>query len=480
MNLVVIKRVILTRITATMIRVLLLALLCTPGCVRQTVKFSAPPPPLSEDRVEYEQGLRAFREFTPEAYLRAIGHFRKALELAPGTCEYAVQLSQTSLFLAQEQRSNYEDFNVALEAGAAPMCAAGTAAFLRLEALVADFAPRRDRTPLTKVGEAVALDPNDGFNWLVTWKLNPTTRDNALLKALELEPNLAAIHYEIGSYKLLTGEYLAARGSFERARELSPKHFRSVIGLAQAISALDDEADIEPLYKEAVELAPTFIEGRVLLGDYYAGLEEIELARDQYLEVIRLNPKFEIAQLRLGVTYLQVSNWDAAELAFRTAIQINPSSYEAFYYIGNIWVARGQLANARESYEQSLSFVLNFPDASYALGTVHFRERRIDQALEQFEKVLRTNRRHADAYFSRAAVWTERSLYEQAIKDYNQALELYEEQLRDIGESITEYEDRGLMKKAEAEKRRKDRLEAIIARAKQFKIQAEGAWSSAR
>ena len=461
-----------------MIRGIVLVLLLA-GCTRrETSKFVAPPPPIPEHRAEYEQGLRAFREFTPNGYVRAIAHFRKALDLKPADCDYAVQLAQSNLFLAQEQRANYEDFAATLQAGTPPSCAFGTSPFLRLEALTADFAPRRDRTPLTKIAEASTLDASDALNWMVSWKLNPTTRDNSLLRALEISPDLAALHYEMGSYQLLTGNYFRARGSFERALQLSPKHFRSVIGLAQAISALDDEADIEPLYRDAVEIAPTFLEGRVLLGDYYAGLEEIDLARDQYLEVIRLNPVFEIAQLRLGVTYLQAANWDDAERAFQRAIGINPSSYEAYYYIGNIWVARGELAKARENYLQSLSFVLNFPDASYALGTVHFRERHTDLALEQFEQVLRTNKKHADAYFSRAAVWTEREFYPDAIRDYDQALVLYEEQLEAVTQAIAEYADRGLIKKVEAETRRKERLEGIMQRARQFRSQADTAWSS--
>ena len=456
-------------------RWILLGLLLLTGCARPIVKLIAPPPRLPEDRAEYEQGLRAFREFTPEGYSRAIAHFEKAMAFSPAQCDYALHFAEANLFLAQEQRANYEDFNAALRGGAPPSCGEGTAYLLRLEALAADFALRRDRTPITKIEEAAQFDPNDAMNWLVRWKLNPTSRDNSLTKALEIDPNLAGLYYELGSFELLTGDYLDARGAFQRALELSPRHFRSVIGLAQAISTLDEEADVEPLYKQAVEIAPAFIEGRLLLGDYYSGLEEIGLGREQYVEAIRLNPRFEPSQLRLGVSLLQTGNWDDAERAFRTAIDINPASYEAFYYIGNIWVARGELAQARESYQQSLSFVLNFPDASYALGTVHFREGHLDLAMDEFERVLKVNRRHADAYFSRAAVWGQRGQFSQAIDDYNQALVLYEQLAKEATASIAQYEARGLMKKVEAEKKRKERIEGFMERARQSKSQAEAA-----
>src|SRR5258707_788680 len=92
----------------------------------------------------------------------------------------------------------------------------------------------------------------------------------------------------------------AAQASLFLALELSPRHFRSMIGLAQAISSIDEDEDVEALYKRAVDIAPDFLEGRMLLGDYYSGLEENELAREHYLAVLKRNPRFDIAQLRLG------------------------------------------------------------------------------------------------------------------------------------------------------------------------------------
>jgi tetratricopeptide (TPR) repeat protein len=164
---------------------------------------------------------------------------------------------------------------------------------------------------------------------------------------------------------------------------------------------------------------------------------------------------------------------DDAERAFRRAIEINNSSYEAYYYLGNVWFVRGNLDAARQQYEEALKFVLNFPDAVYALGTVFFRQGQIDLALQQFEKVLRSNRAHADAYFSRGAIRALRQQFDDAIEDYNRALGLYDNQLALIAQSIEQYEQRGLARKVEAERRRKERAEGIVARAMQLKAKAE-------
>ena len=329
-------------------------------------------PVIPADRLQFEQGLAALKEFTPDGYTRAIEHFQLASNLAPDNCEYRLHNAEANLFLALEQKLNAEDFKPAWERSADPQCAPDTAFTLRLNAfrLLDDFGINRDRTVLEKINQAIALEPGNAFNWFVRWKLNPNTirQENAILKAAEVAPDLALIQYELGNYWLVAADYEKARQAFMRALELSPKHFRSLIGLAQAVSAIDENEDVEPLYKRAVEIAPDFLEGRILLGDYYSGLEENELAREHYLAVLNRNPEYEVAYLRLGLNYLQTTELDEAEKMFRTAIQINPSSYEAYYYIGNIWFARGNLEAARDQYQESLKFVLNFPEAAYALG----------------------------------------------------------------------------------------------------------------
>ena len=450
-------------------------ILALTACTKSLPPVAAPV--LETDRLAFGRGIQALHEFTPDGYVRAIEDFRRASALSPENCEYRLHLAEANLFLALEQKLNAEDFRPAFERGADPQCAPGSAFSLRLDAFrsLDDFGPSRDRTGLIKIDQAIALEPENPFNWLIRWKLNPTTQqqENSILKAVQIAPELAVTQYELGNYWLVKADYAAAREAFHRALDLSPKHFRSWIGLAQALSAIDENEDVEPLYKRAVEIAPDFLEGRILLGDYYFSLEENELAREHYIAVLKRHPRFEVAHLRLGLNYLQTAEFDDAEKAFQDAIEINPASYEAHYYLGNICLARGDLEMARREYEEALKFVLNFPEAVYALGTVFFREGKTDNALEQFEKVLRMNRAHADAYFSRAAIRVQHRQFSEAIDDYNRAIGLYDNQLLSISKSIEQSEDRGLTRKVEAERKKKDRLEAIMERARQLKMRAE-------
>ena len=476
---------------------LLVLLTIITGCSRTTIRSVPPKPKLG--RLLFDQGLTSFQEFTPTSYSRAAELLQQAVDLEPDNCLYRLHLVQALLFLALEQQLNQQAYQsnwyraiavlakhglYGLDATAtnpAPIpaldCLGHEAFSLRLEAisLLDEFQPGGDRQALNRIARAIELEPNDPLNWFVRWKLNPSTRrqENAILKAASLPRDLALIHYEVGNYWLIKASYQQARESFERALELSPNHFRSFIGLAQAESAADDAKDVEHLYQKAAELAPGFIEGRILLGDYLAGLEETDAAVAQYRAVIEQNPDYEIAHLRLGMTLLQAGKFDQSEPSFERAVELNPSSYQAYYYLGNVWLSRRNLDRAMGFYEESLKYVLNFPEALYALGTVHFRKSNIQLALGYFEQVLQRNPRHADAYFSRASIYVRGKRYPKAIDDYNRALEFYDKQLVRLRESVISLEGRGLNKKADLERRRKARVERSIERTLTLKMEAE-------
>ena len=323
---------------------------------------------MSQDRVLFEQGLQLFRHFTPQSYLHATALFRRAVKIEPQNCLYKLHLSETLLFLALEQKLNRQNHQASWTEATSIVkqlstasqtegsttssrtfgdCSKYRASILRLEAisLLDEFQPGGDSTALAKIAHAIELEPADPIAWWVRWKLNPSTRrqNNAILEAAFLSNDLALIHYAVGNYWLIKTAYSKAKDSFERAIELSPNHFRSYIGLAQALSAADDTKDVEHLYRKATELAPSFIEGRILLGDYLVSLEETEAALKEYRTVLEQDPDYEIAHLRLGLTKLQSGDFEGSELSFERAIALNQASYQAYYYLGNVWLSRRKL-----------------------------------------------------------------------------------------------------------------------------------------
>ena len=107
---------------------------------------------------------------------------------------------------------------------------------------------------------------------------------NVLLTADEIEYHLAdSDAVTLVAWDAFLGQ---AKQAFERALELSPHHFRSMIGLAYAVGSIDFSAEVERLYRKSIDIAPTFLEAHTRLGDYYADLEETEQAIREYQAAI--------------------------------------------------------------------------------------------------------------------------------------------------------------------------------------------------
>src|SRR5262245_45507452 len=110
---------------AAPIRFAVILILALAACSKKVpVAVTSPSPPPS-DALEFNRGLAALHESTPEGYARAIQHFQAASSIAPENCDYRMHLAQANLFLALEQKLNSETFRSAWERGTDPECAPG-------------------------------------------------------------------------------------------------------------------------------------------------------------------------------------------------------------------------------------------------------------------------------------------------------------------------------------------------------------------
>ena len=456
-------------------RLLVIVLLAGFGCGKKTVPATTVPATVINPHADlYQLGLTAFREFTPEGYRRAIGYFHRASDLAPGICDYRLHLAQASVFLAFEQSTNLEDYANTLNQSDPPACGDGSAFSLHLETFRAhrSFGLGRDRAAgLSQVNALLAREPENALNWFLAWEFGSNSNQNAspIFQEPDLPSDLAIIRYYRGRYWLLRGDPVRARRSFERALELSPRHFRSYLGLAEAASTIDADADVEHYYKTVVEIAPEFLLGRSSLGDYYSWIAETGLAEEQYRSALKQNPRYIPAYLGLGQAMLSAGMLEQAEQALTSAIRIAPGAYEAYYYLGNVWLAREEFHKAREQYEAALNQVPVYPEALYALGVVFGETHQFDAALEQFEKVLRVSPRHPGAFFWRAVIRADRKQFAEALSDCARSIALYDEQIAVVTRSIANAERRGLTRRVASEQRKKDQLEETRHRVMELK-----------
>lgn len=446
----------------------------------------------------FAEGQAAFREATPEGYERAANAFRKASSLRPERCEYSLHLAEALLFLALEQKLNQEDTAPAgREAGKiiasmeSQPCASGFTSILnRVKALtlspgvaesqVADATIRiQERTfshdDVDSIYRAIAADPNDPMNWVVLWKLSPVDARGPLLRAYTLAPDLPVVQYEMGSANMILSHYPEARRNFERAIELSPRHFHSMIGLADAIAdANPDTTETLPLYQKASAIAPKYLEAHALLGYYYDQIEETDKALDQYGTIVALNPRNEPGQLSLGIALFKAGRHADAEKTLQTALGLDSGDAQVHYYLANIALSRDDLSRAQAEAELAVRYGRAFIEAYYLLGVILERGSRIDEALSQYERALRIKKDFPDALLARGEIRAQRGQLADALADFTAAVQAYRSQSAEFEKEAVKAEAAGFLLKARAQRARKAEAEESmrLAEAVKQRVQA--------
>jgi signal transduction histidine kinase len=218
---------------------------------------------------------------------------------------------------------------------------------------------------------------------------------NAYQRALERDPDCAAIHHSLGFAYYKEGEFESARAAFQKAISLNPlnANYHYVFGHLQQ----DDEAWDEAIYEfsRTIELAPSYVEAWYDRGLLYDKRGEFEKACDNFKQVIELKPDFEAARHNLGVLYIKRQMWAAAKQVFEEIHTIAPKDADAHYHLAEVYMnLSGDTARAIDSFKRAIQRDLNHLDARFGLGILYAKNRydRPDyrqQAIDQFLEIIK-------------------------------------------------------------------------------------------
>ena len=220
---------------------------------------------------------------------------------------------------------------------------------------------------------------------------------------LELCPELAEGHFQLGSTLLRSSKPQDALKSFQRAIELKR----------------------DPLFL-------------VALGNTYMKLDNLKQAEQAYDDALKLSPNSAKAMQGLSVVYVRQGKRGEAEEILRRAIQVTPEDPGLFYNLGVILSQSGRTEEAVESFRAAIERRATYPEAQLqlakhllhlgnfeasekifrqltlldpkstvvwlGLGSALDGQRNYSAALSQFDKVLTLDGRNLSARLNRAIV----------------------------------------------------------------------------
>ncbi|RZS22826.1 hypothetical protein BHM03_00055667 [Ensete ventricosum] len=161
--------------------------------------------------------------------------------------------------------------------------------------------------------------------------------NNALLQAIEEDPNDAIQWHQLGLHSLCTMQFKASvkflKAAVARSRECSFAwsnlgnlilYLLIVVGIALQLT--DDPSSAELVYKKALSFAANQHAHAILsnLGNLYRRQKRFHDAKAIFAKSLELCPGYAPAYNNLGLVYVAESLWEEAKTCFEKALRSDP------------------------------------------------------------------------------------------------------------------------------------------------------------
>jgi TolB-like protein/Tfp pilus assembly protein PilF len=214
----------------------------------------------------------------------------------------------------------------------------------------------------------------------------------AVLKALEIDSNLAEAHTSLAWIKMLYDwDWEGAEREFKRAIELNPGYATAHRWYSRYLKNMGrfDEAMEE--IKHALELDPFSIVNNIAMGNvlYYA--RQYDQAMESLRKTMEMDPDFSRAHFILGRVYLQKSMYEEALTEFQKEKELSRGlDFILDSWIGFTYVQMGKRSEAQDMLDDLIERKKRQGDKRTIIASFfYFALGKHDQGFEALEKDIK-------------------------------------------------------------------------------------------
>ncbi len=243
-------------------------------------------------------------------------------------------------------------------------------------------------------------------------------------KSLQLQPNQAAAHSNIGNALLSSGRAEQALGRFERALGLKSDYVVALYNQGNAFRELRRLEAALASYDEVLRLKSDHAEAWNNRGLVLLELERLEDALASCRRAVELEPRFASAQENIGAILLKLERREEALAWYDRLLQSAPRNVNALNGRGNAFLALRRLDDALASYNSVLAVDAAHVDTLINRGHVLQSLRRAVAALDDYERALQSSPRSILALNNSGNALLQLGRAQEALARYDQALQL--------------------------------------------------------
>ena len=204
-------------------------------------------------------------------------------------------------------------------------------------------------------------------------KNNIKEAQNFYSKILEIDPNFANAHYNLGNIFKELGENQKAKECYEKVIKINPNHADAHYNFGNIFKELGEHQKAKECYEKAIKIDPNFANALNNLGVIFKELRENQKAKECFEKTIEINPSYVNAHNNLGAIFQRLGENQKAKECYEKAIEINPDLFDTLSNIANLYVSR------LTDFETAIS------KSNEALKTFHKNYRFINQSIPLFK-----------------------------------------------------------------------------------------------
>jgi protein O-GlcNAc transferase len=153
-------------------------------------------------------------------------------------------------------------------------------------------------------------------------------------KALELSPQDAICHFNIGNTLMATDSLMAAIETYKQGLKIEPDNFNAINNMGNALTVSGDPNAGIISYKQALTIEPNNAGVLFNLGN---ALSEVGNANDaiiSYKQALKIQPDFSKAYNNLGCVLMKQGDTEASVKNFKQAIRLDPDFVDPYFNMG--------------------------------------------------------------------------------------------------------------------------------------------------
>jgi len=210
-------------------------------------------------------------------------------------------------------------------------------------------------------------------------------------RAIRLKPDYAEARYNLGNTLQELGRLDEAEASHRQSIALKPDYAEAYSNLGVTLQELGKFDEAEASYSQAIALKPHYARAYNNLGTMCQELGRLDEAEVSYIQAIALKPDYVAAYSNLGATLKELGKLDEAEASYSQAIALKPDYAEAHSNLGNTFQELGRLKEAEASYTQAIALKPDLDEAHSNLGFTLQELGRLEEAEASFRHAIALN-----------------------------------------------------------------------------------------